>query len=65
MRYPASLIRSYSGTPSLTAAEDNKNILRKALTTAGKKFNPNVTIGAHYESYYALNHHNEVWVYST
>lgn len=57
-------VRSYGGTPSLSAAENNKKTLLEALAKAGKGFKPNVTIGAHYEAYYALNHHNEIWVYS-
>lgn len=59
-----SLLRSYSGTPSRTTAEENKKILSEALTKAGKKFVSDIYIGAHYESFFALSHHNEVWMYS-
>uniref|UniRef100_M3ZTX9 Heme-binding protein soul2 n=1 Tax=Xiphophorus maculatus TaxID=8083 RepID=M3ZTX9_XIPMA len=57
-------VRSYSGTPSRTTAEENKKILSEALTKAGKKFVSDIYIGAHYESFFALSHHNEVWMYS-
>ncbi|MEQ2166465.1 hypothetical protein GOODEAATRI_028421 [Goodea atripinnis] len=57
-------VRSYSGIPSLIAAEKNRKNLCEALVKAGKKFNPSISAGAHYESYFSFTHHNEVWVYS-
>ncbi|KAM4730159.1 uncharacterized protein FYW61_010478 [Anableps anableps] len=57
-------VRTYSGEPSPTTAEENKKTLSEALVKAGKKFNPNISVGAFYESYFSLTHHNEIWIYS-
>ncbi|KAM4730160.1 heme-binding protein 2-like [Anableps anableps] len=57
-------VRTYSGTPDPTTAEENKKILSEALVKAGKNFNPNISAGAHYESYFSLTHNNEIWIYS-
>ncbi|KAM4600162.1 heme-binding protein 2-like [Fundulus diaphanus] len=57
-------VRSYSGTPTIAAAEENRKNLIEALVKEGKKFNPAISTGAFYHSYFSLTHYNEVWVYS-
>lgn len=59
-----SLLRKYDGTPSLETALENKKILQEALVAAGKKFKEDISVGAVYERYFSLTHHNEIWLYS-
>ncbi|XP_038124467.1 heme-binding protein 2-like [Cyprinodon tularosa] len=57
-------VRKYDGTPSLQTALENKKILQEALVAAGKKFKEDISVGAVYERYFSLTHHNEIWLYS-
>ncbi|XP_069030868.1 uncharacterized protein [Embiotoca jacksoni] len=55
----------FHGTPSVELCLQNANILREALVTAVKTFDPHTYIGAGYESYFSILHHNEVWIPTT
>ncbi|KAM4541621.1 uncharacterized protein PAE49_018563 [Odontesthes bonariensis] len=57
-------VRSFGGAPSLKSGQENAKVLREALIKAGKTFNPHTSIGAAYDSYFSLTHHNEVWIYA-
>ncbi|KAF3842443.1 hypothetical protein F7725_024394 [Dissostichus mawsoni] len=55
----------FRGTPSIDQGKLNAKELCKSLRKAGKTFCTERYAGAAYESYFALTHHNEVWVDKT
>jgi len=59
-----SFFRSFGGSPSLNSGQENAKVLREALIKAGKTFDPHTSIGAAYDSYFSLTHHNEIWIYA-
>ncbi|KAI4812907.1 hypothetical protein KUCAC02_024269 [Chaenocephalus aceratus] len=58
-------VRVFRGTPSIDQGKLNANELCKSLRKAGKTFSTERYAGAAYESYFALTHHNEVWIDKT
>lgn len=57
-------VRTFGGTPSLSSGQNNAALLRQALNQAGMTFDPNTYIGAGYDSFFSLTHHNEIWIYA-
>ncbi|XP_061601083.1 heme-binding protein soul2 [Cololabis saira] len=57
-------VRSFGGMPSIESGRENAKILREALAEAGKAYNSNSFVGAAYDSYFSLTHHNEIWIYA-
>lgn len=56
--------RTFGGTPSVSSGQTNAVLLRQALSQAGKTFDLHTYIGAGYDSFFSLTHHNEIWIYA-
>ncbi|XP_070842562.1 uncharacterized protein [Chaetodon trifascialis] len=54
-------VRPFTGTPGIQPAQENANALLEALDK--NCANLPTYSGVGYESYYAVTHHNEVWIY--
>ncbi|KAG7229913.1 hypothetical protein INR49_009631 [Caranx melampygus] len=57
-------VRTFGGIPSLSSGQTNAELLRQALTQAGKTFNAHIYTGAGYDSFFSVTHHNEIWIYA-
>ncbi|XP_071337697.1 heme-binding protein soul2 [Trachinotus anak] len=57
-------VRVFGGTPSISIGQDNAKMLREALDRAGKTFDHHTYIGAGYDPYLSVTHHNEIWIYA-
>ncbi|CAI5653264.1 unnamed protein product [Oreochromis niloticus] len=55
-------VRVFGGAPSTATGQENTKILREALASTGKTFDPNTHAAATYESYFSFTHHNEIWI---
>nr|XP_046258798.1 uncharacterized protein LOC124066459 [Scatophagus argus] len=55
-------VRVFGGTPSIESGQENANALWAALDKNCTDLP--IHSGACYESYFALQHHNEIWIYA-
>lgn len=54
--------RTFGGTPSVSAGKSNTESLLTSLGKSCQNLDSLEYHGAAYESYFALKHHNEVWI---
>uniref|UniRef100_A0A3Q1AW12 Heme-binding protein soul2 n=1 Tax=Amphiprion ocellaris TaxID=80972 RepID=A0A3Q1AW12_AMPOC len=57
-------VKVFDGTPSRERGLEKAKLLQNALEKAGKSFDSSTYVGAGYESYFSLFHHNEIWIYA-
>ncbi|CAN9500112.1 unnamed protein product [Ophioblennius macclurei] len=57
-------VRIFDGTPSVASGQSNAARLREDLERAGISYSHREYMGAGYDSFFSLTHHNEIWIFA-